>query len=189
MKLSKTFAAIFTAAMTLSATALAAEIPREIAPAGATDESIAVTENLIGKILDEILAGEGYGMASSRADTIIRKAVIADQTNGYGYGILAATSQNAIRYYRDKYLRPDYYSAEEERVKVLIADIITDVQNGKDYNIALDKAYTRIYQSANPTYNPEIDRVGDFCYWDIPPVDAASLTMARKLLLAAVPTE
>ena len=187
MKKSKIFTATLTAIMTLSATAIAAEIPREMAPEGSTAESIAVTENLIGGILDEILAGEGYGMASSRADTIIRKAVIEDQTNGYGYGILAATSQNAIRYYRDKYLRPDYYAAEEERVKVLIADIITDVQNGKDYNIALDEAYTRVYQAANPSYNPEIDRVGDFCYWDIPPVDAASLTMARKLLLAAVP--
>ncbi len=79
------------------------------------------------------------------------------------------------------------FAAEEERVKGLIADIITDVQNGKDYNIALDEAYTRVYQAADPTYDPAIDRVGDFCYWDIPPVDPASLTMARKLLLAAIP--
>lgn len=60
--------------------------------ANSTDESIAVTKNLIGGILDEILPGEGYGMASTRADAIIRKAVITGQTNGYGYGILAATS-------------------------------------------------------------------------------------------------
>lgn len=189
MKKSKIFAAALLAVMTLSATALAAEVPREMAPAGSTDESIAVTENLIGGILDEILAGEGYGMASARADTIIRKAVIAGQTNGYGYGILAATSQNAIRYYRDRYMRPDYYAAEEARIQGLIADIIADVQNGKDYNTALDEAYTRVYQVANPTYNPDVDQVGDFCYWDIPPIDAASLTIARKLLLAAVPTE
>lgn len=189
MKKSKFFATPLTAVITLSTTAFAAEVPREMAPAGSTDESIAITENLIGGILDEILAGEGYGMASARADTIIRKAVISGQTNGYGYGILAATSQNAIRYYRDRYLRPDYYAAEEERVKGLIADIIADVQNDKDYNTALDESYTRVYQAANPTYNPETDHVGDFCYWDIPPVDAASLTIARKLLLAAVPTE
>ncbi|MDO5396350.1 MAG: hypothetical protein Q4G33_00275 [bacterium] len=189
MKKSKIFAATLTAIMTLSATALAAEVPREMASASSTDESIAVTENLIGGIMDEILASEGYGMASARADTIIRKAVIARQTNGYGYGILAATSQNAIRYYRDLYLRPDYYASEEERVKGLIADIITDVQNGKDYNVVLDKAYTRVYQAANHAYNPDVDRIGNFCYWDIPPVDAASLTIARKLLLAATPTE
>ncbi|MDO5397955.1 MAG: hypothetical protein Q4G33_08480 [bacterium] len=189
MKSTKFITLTLTTAITLPTTGLAAEIPREIAPAGSTDESIAVTENLIGGILDEILAGEGYGMATARADTIIRNAVIADQTNGYGYGILAATSQNAIRYYRDRYLRPDYYAAEEERVKGLIADIISDVQNGKDYNLALDEAYTRVYQAADPTYDPEVDRAGDFCYWDVPSVDAASLTIARKLLLAAMPTE
>ncbi len=187
MKKSKIFAAALTAVMMLSTTAFAAEVPREMAPASSTDESIAVTERLIGGILDEVLAGEGYGKASARANTIIRKAVLAGQTNGYGYGILSAISQNAIRYYRDRYLRPDYYTAEEERVKGLIADIITDVQNGKDYNIALDEAYTRVYQAADPTYDPAVDRVGDFCYWDIPPVDPASLTMARKLLLAAIP--
>ncbi len=189
MKKSKIYAAALTAVITLSTTAFAAEVPREMAPAGSTDESIAITESLIGGILDEILAGEGYGMASARADSIIRSAVIAGQTDGYGYGILAATSQNAIRYYRDRYLRPDYYAAEEERIKGLIADIITDVQNGKDYNAALDEAYTRVYQAANPAYNPDVDRIGDFCYWDIPPVDAASLTIARKLLLAVIPPQ
>lgn len=189
MKKSKIFTAALTVAITLSTTAFAAEIPPEIAPANSTSESIAVTENLIGGILDEILAGEGYGMTSSMADTIIRKAVIAGQTNGFGYGILSATSQNAIRYYRDMYLRPDYYTAEEERVKVLISDIIADVRNGKYYNIALDEAYTRVYQAANPSYDPNVDHAGDFCYWDIPTVDAASLTMARKLLLTAMPAE
>lgn len=66
-----------------------------------------------------------------------------------------------------------------------MSDISTDIQNGKDYNVALDEAYTRVYQAANPAYNPDVDRAGDFCYWDIPPVDAASLTIARKLLLTA----
>ena len=35
---------------------------------------------------------------------------------------------------------------------------------------------------AEPTFNPDTDCVGDFCYWDIPPIDSALLTQARKLL-------
>lgn len=80
------------------------------------------------------------------------------------------------------YLRPDYYAEKENEVRALIADLIIEVENGADYETAKEKAYTRIYQSANPSYNPEIDKAGDFCYWDIPPVDRVLLTQARKLL-------
>ncbi len=83
------------------------------------------------------------------------------------------------------YLRPDYYEQLEEKLNVLLSDLITDVQNGKDYYTAYEEAKTRIYQSANPSYNPAVDRVGDFCYWNIPAVDAAEFTVARKLLLDA----
>lgn len=169
-------------ALSFSTPTLAAEIPIETYPATATAESAAITENLIGGILDEVQGGLGYQMARARANNIIRNAVIAKQTNGYGYGILSAISQNAIRYYRDVYLRPDYYAETENTVRALISDLIIEVENGSDYETVKEKAYTRIYQSANPNYNPDIDKVGDFCYWDIPPVDSVMLIQARKLL-------
>lgn len=166
-------------------TAFAAPIPRESAPQGADENAIVLAENLISPILDEVVNGTGYGSASARANTKIRKAVMANQTGGYGYGILSAISQNAIRATMDMNLRADYYKAIEEKLKVLLADLIADIQNGKDYYTALDEAYTRIYQSVNPSYNPSVDCTGDFCYWDIPAVDNAELTVARKLLLEA----
>lgn len=174
---------LITAILILSTTtAFAATIPRETAPTSATEEAIVITENLISDILDEVENGTGYGSASARANTQIRKAVIANQTSGYGYGVLSSISQNAIRIMRDMYLRPDYYKQIEEKLKVLLADLIVDVQNGKDFDIAIDEAHTLIYKSADPTYDPAVDRVGDFCYWDIPAVDSADFTIARKLL-------
>lgn len=169
-----------------STTAFAALIPRESAPIGATEEQIQITENIIGDILDEIANEAGYGMANARANNLIRKAVISNQTNGYSHGILSAISQNAIRTTRDMYLRADYYKSLEEKLSVLLSDLIVDVQNGKDYYTVYEEAQTRIYQSANPQYNPAVDKVGDFCYWNIPPVDSAELTVTRKLLLEAI---
>lgn len=173
---------ILTLALSLTTPTLAAEIPIESYPENATEESTAVAENLIGGILDEVQNGLGFQMANARANTIIRKAVMDKQTNGYGYADLAALSRNAILQYRDMYLRPDYYAEKENEVRALISDLISEVENGADYETAKEKAYTRIYQSANPVYNPEVDKAGDFCYWDIPPVDRVLLTQARKLL-------
>lgn len=172
--------------ITASTTAFAAPIPRESAPIGATEEQIQITENIISGILDEVTNGAGYSMTSARANTKIRKAVLANETNGSGYAILSAISQNAIRTVRDMYLRADYYKSLEERLSVLLADLIIDVQNGKDYYVAYEETQTRIYQSADPTYDPTVDKVGDFCYWDIPAVDSAEFTVARKLLLSGV---
>lgn len=174
---------IFAASSVISASA--APIPRETAPEGADEAAIQIAENLIGGILDEVYAGTGYGSASARANTKIRKAVMNGETGGYGYGVLSPISQNAIRIIRDMYLRSDYYTQLENKLNVLLADLIIDVQNGKDYDTAYTEAKTRIYQSAEPTYNPNIDRVGDFCDWNIPPVDSAELTVVRKLLINA----
>jgi len=178
----KKFIILFLTAITITQSVFAAEIPIETYPENATVEGVAIVENLIGGILDEVQNGLGYGMASGRANTIIRKAVVDKQTNGYGYCLLSAISQNAIRYYRDVYLRPDYYAETENTVRALITDLIIEVESGADYETVKEKAYTRIYQSANPSYNPEVDRTGDFCYWDIPPVDSVMLMQARKLL-------
>ncbi len=173
---------ILTLALSVMTTAYAAEIPIESYPENATEESAAIAENLIGGILDEVQNGLGYQPAWCKAHNVIYSAVLAKNTNGYGYSDLAALSRNAILQYRDMYLRPEYYAEKENEVKALISDLITEVENGADYETAKEKAYTRIYQYANPAYNPEVDKVGDFCYWDIPPVDRVLLTQARKLL-------
>lgn len=172
--------------ITTNTTVVAMPIPRESAPLNATEEQIQITENIIGDVLDEITNGAGYSIVSARANTAIRKAVIANQTNGYGYGILSTISQNAIRSTRDMYLRADFYKSLEEELSILLADLIKDVQDGKDYYTAYEEAQIRIYQSANPQYNPAVDKVDDFCYWNIPPVDSAEFTVTRKLLLEAI---
>ena len=47
---------------------------------------------------------------------------------------------------------------------------------------AREAAYVKIYQSVNPSYSPR--EIGtDFCYIDVPAVDAAMFTVARKLIL------
>ena len=108
---------------------------------------------------------------------------LANETGGYGYADLAAIARNAILQCRDMYLRPEYYAEKENVVKALISDLINAVESGAtDYKTAEKQAYTRIYQMAEPTFNPDTDCVGDFCYWDIPPIDSALLTQARKLL-------
>ena len=160
----KKFIVFILSVITLSTTltATAAEIPRASAPENATLEQIVIVENLIGDILDEVIAGAGYGMTSSCADTRIREAVMADQAGGYGYGILSAISNNALRFARDMYMRPEIYGQYEEYLRWLLADIIEEARNGRDYDSAKDAAYTRIYQSINPSYTPR--EVGqDFC--------------------------
>ena len=140
-------------AASISSTVFAAEIPRESAPANATEESIVIDENLIGGILDELQNGLGYQPAWGKANNAIFNAVLAKQTNGYGYSDLAAISRNAILQYRDMYLRPEYYTEKENTVKALIADLIADVQSGtKDYTTARNEAYTRIYQMFKTKY-------------------------------------
>ena len=164
-------------------TAFTAEIPRESAPDGATEHQVQITENLISGILDSVQNGEGYGSASCRANNAIRKAVMSNQADGYGYGILSAISQNAIRITRDKMLRPEVYGQYEEYLKVLLADIMIDVKNGNDLESARKAAYEKIYQSVNPSFNYDEQFSLDLCYRDIPAVDAAMLTVARKLII------
>lgn len=167
-----------------STTAFAAEIPRESAPFNATEEQICIVENLIGDILDEVQNGNlGYTLAAGYANTRIRKAVIAKETNGHGYGILSPIAQNAIRVMRDKMLRPETYKQYEEYLKVLLADILVDVRNGRDLEDARKAAYVKIYQSINPNFNYDEQFSLDTCYRDIPAVDAAMFTVARKLII------
>lgn len=184
----KKFIAIILSIITISLaiSANAAGIPRASAPENATEEQILIVENLISDILDEVEAGNiGYTLASGYANTRIRKAVIAGQTDGNGYGILSPIAQNAIRVMRDKLLRPEVYVQYEEYLKVLLADLIMEVENGGDYKNARETAYLRIYQYIDASYIPR--EVGtDFCYADTPAVDNAMFSITRKLLLDAM---
>ena len=116
------------------------------------------------------------------ANTRIRKAVVADSTSGHGYGILSPIAQNAIRVIRDRHLRPEAYAQAEEQLKVLLADIIKEVENGMNMDTAIKAAYEKIYQSVNPTFNYDEQFSLDTCYRDIPAVGMEMFTVARKLL-------
>ena len=186
MKSKKLITLLLTAALsiTVTAPAFAARIPRESAPENATEEAIQITENIIGGILDEINDGN-CDYAIGRANTLIRKAVIAKETNGYGYGLLSAITRNAIRTIRDMQLRPEMYQTMEEQLRTLLADVITEVENGKDYDEAVKETYILIYKSVDPSFNPDIQFSLDTCYRDIPAVDMATFTVARRLLIEA----
>lgn len=183
MNTTKIFTAVITAMLMISS-AQAAEIPRESAPLNATEEQIVIVENLIYDILDEVAAGQlGYTEAAGAANTRVRKAIVAGETNGHGYGILSPIAQNAILDIRDMYLRPEAYAQAEEYLKVLLADLIIEVQNGMDPEEARKLAYKRIYMSIDPGYDPTALIGTDFCYLDMPTIDRALFTTARKLLI------
>lgn len=160
------------------------EIPRESAPLCATEEQIILTENLMADILIEVQNGMGYAEAKAKSSRIIFNAVISDQTNGNGFGILSAIANNAIFHYRDMYLRPEFYAENESKVKIIIADVITQYANGElDYPTAVKKSYEKLYQSVNTSFNYDEEFSKDSCYRDIPAVNGSLFTIARKLLI------
>ena len=179
--------AIAAALAATNISAYSAEIPRESTPLNTMEKQIQITENLISDILDEVQSGKlGYTLAAGYANTKIRKAVMANQTDGNGYGILSPIAQNAIRVIRDMQLRPDAYAQAETELKILFSDLIIDVQNGKDYNEAVKEAYIRIYKSANASFNYDEQFSLDTCYRNIPVVGNEKFTVARKLLLESM---
>ncbi len=188
MKLTKLAAIILTAltAAAITAPAYAAPIPRESAPVSATEEQIQITENIIGGVLDEVYNGMGYAAARGKANTLVRKAVIADETNGHGYGILSPIAQNAILAVRDIYMRPEVYAKAEAELKVLLADLLLEVANGKDTAEARKEAYIIIYRPKDPNFDPSDYKDIDTCYQpDMPAVDRAYFNRARKLIYEA----
>ena len=188
MKRTKLTAIILTAvtAAAITAPAYAAPIPRESAPVNATEEQIQITENIIGGVLDEVYNGMGYAAARGKANTLVREAVIAGGTNGHGYGILSPIAQNAILSIRDIYLRPEVYAQAEEELKVLLADILLEVANGKDIAEAQKEAYILIYKSKDASFDPNNYTGIDTCYQpDLPTVDRVYFNRARKLIYEA----
>lgn len=83
MKKIKTFLAAAAILAAITQSAYAAEIPVECAPENATAESIAITENLISPILNEVQNGLGYQPAWCKAHNAVFNAVLANETGGY----------------------------------------------------------------------------------------------------------
>ena len=170
--------------MTITSTVNAAEVPRESAPCNATEKQIIVTERLVGHIFDEVINGMGYSDARAKSNVIIFNAWLNKQTDGYAFGELVNIANNAIWQYRDLYLRPNFYIDNEERVKAIITDVITKYQNGEiDYNKACFEAHVKIYQSVNPSFNPDVEYMKDPMSRVIPSVDNSLFIIARKLLI------
>ena len=164
----------------------AAEVPRESAPCNATNEAILVVECFIGNVLTEVQNGLGYADARAKSNRIFFNAWLNGQTNGYSYGELVDIANCAIWQYRDMYLRPDFYANNLEKVRVIIAPVIEDYKSGKiTYAEAEFNARTKIYQSVNPSFNPEVEYMKDPMSRDIPSVDNSLFILAKKLLLNA----
>ena len=172
--------------MTITSTVNAAEVPRESAPCNATNEAIIVVESFIGNVLTEVQNGLGYADARAKSNRIFFNAWLNGQTNGYSYGELVDIANCAIWQYRDMYLRPDFYANNLEKVRVIIAPVIEDYKSGKiTYAEAEFNARTKIYQSVNPSFNPDVEYMKDPMSRDIPSVDNSLFILARKLLLNA----
>ena len=181
------FTLIIAMLMTTTITVGAAEIPQYSVPIIATQESVEIVESIMGDILSEVQNGLGYGIAQGIANTRIRKAVLDNKTNGYSFTVLSVTAANAMRQARDMYLRPEFYAENEAKLRILLSDLILEVENGtKDYMTAKNEAYIRLYQSVDPNFNPDEQYSLDVCYQDIPPVANAMFTIARKLLTEAM---
>lgn len=175
---------IFMIISTITQITYAAEIPRKAVSLVVIDEQMLIAEALISDVLDEVQNGMGYGQAKAQANNILRTAVINNKTNGYGFGVLSGISNNAILLYRDMYLRKDFYIENEKVVKSIIADVITKYENNEiDYPEVVKRSYEKIYQSVNPAFNYDEQYAVDSCYRDIPPIDNAMFTIARKLIL------
>ena len=162
----------------------AAEVPRESAPCNATNEAIIVVESFLGDILTEVQNGMGYADARAKSNRIFFNAWLNGQTNGYSYGELVDIANAAIWQYRDMYLRPDFYANNLEKVRGIIAPVIEDYKSGKiTYTEAEFNARTKIYQSVNPSFNPDLEYMKDPMSRDIPSVDNSLFILARKLLI------
>ena len=165
-------------------TTYAAEVPRESAPCNATNEAIVVVESFIGDILSEVQNGLGYADARAKSNRIFFNAWLNGQTNGYSYGELVDIANAAIWQYRDMYLRPDFYANNLEKVRTIIAPVIEDYKSGTiTYAEAEFNARNRIYQSANPDFNPDVEYMKDPLSRDIPSVDNSLFILGRKLIL------
>ena len=83
------------------------------------------------------------------------------------------------------YLRPEFYTQNEDKVRHLISDVLEEYKLVKiDYNEAKKRAYEKIYQSVDASFDYDTEFVKDTCYRNIPSVDNSLFTIARKLIIA-----
>ena len=175
---------ILTLVNIFTTTTYAAEVPSESAPCNATNEAIIFVESYIGDILTEVQNGLGYSDARAKSNRIFFDAFLKGQTNGYSYGELVDIANCAIWQYRDMYLRPNFYKDNLEKVRVIIAPVIEAYKSGKiTYAETEFHARNRIYQSVNPSFNPDVEYMKDPLSRDIPSVDNSLFILARKLIL------
>ena len=171
--------------LTISTSVSAAEIPQESLPSNATFECMEYTESLISDILDKVQNGLGFSNAQAEARRRFFTLVVRGQSNGYSFSQLSEIASNAIFQCRDMYLRPEFYTQNEDKVRHLISDVLEEYKLGKiDYNEAKKRAYEKIYQSVDASFDYDIEFAKDTCYRNIPSVDNTLFTIARKLILA-----
>ena len=163
----------------------AAEIPPESLPSNATFECMEYTESLISDILDKVQNGLGFSYAQAQARRRFFALVTSGQSNGYSFSQLSEIASNAIFQYRDMYLRPEFYNQNEEKVRQLISEVLEAYKLGIiDFNEAKKRAYEKVYQSVDASFDYDREFAKDTCYRNIPPVDNSLFTIARKLILA-----
>ena len=82
------------------------------------------------------------------------------------------------------YLRPEIYNQNEDKVRQLISDVLKEYKLGiMDYNEAKKRAYEKIYQSVDASFDYDREFAKDTCYRNVPSVDNSLFTIARKLIL------
>ena len=169
----------------ISTSVNAAEIPPESLPSNATFECMEYTESLISDILDKVQNGLGFSDAQAEARQRFFTLVVSGQSNGYSFSQLSEIASNAIFQYRDIYLRPEFYIQNEDKVRSIISDVLEEYRCGRmDYDEAKKRAYEKIYQSVDSSFDYDTEFVKDTCYRNIPSVDNSLFTIARKLILA-----
>ena len=90
--------AIFTAMLIGASPVMAENAEYENATICENVNADELVRNIISDIVDEADAGNiGYTLAAGYANARIRKAVIAGESYGYGYGVLSPIAQNMIR--------------------------------------------------------------------------------------------
>ena len=168
-----------------STSVFAEEIPPESLPSNASFECMEYTESIISDILDKVQNGLGFSDARAEARRRFFALVVSGRSNGYSFSQLSEIASNAIFQYRDMYLRPEFYAQNEDKVRRLISDVLEEYKFGRmDYNEAKKRAYEKIYQSVDASFDYDIEFAKDTCYRNIPSVDNSLFTIARKLILA-----
>ena len=175
---------LFLSLFIISHSVKAAEIPLESLPSNAPFDCMEYTESLISDILDKVQSGLGFSNAQAEARRRFFALVVSGQSNGYSFSQLSEIASNAIFQYRDMYLRPEFYTHNEDKVRCLISDVLEEYKLDKiDYNEAKKQAYEKIYQSVDASFDYDTEFAKDTCYRNIPSVDNSLFTIARKLIL------